>query len=200
MRTRQSRFAAVLHQREARGGVGEDEAGTARRLPNHPIDFAALVFAEVRRARIGPHPQLYADLILVGTSFGGGPAGVEVEAGLRLAKPPAVWGALYRRDDDLVPIRVGWTMRDGKPPPDVSAVYAEVHPVVGGQAFQFMREAGRERREWSLFACRDVALFSGVRSVTFGLPWRTEHGELWLRFDEPPLGITARRVVEAAVS
>lgn len=196
MRTRQSRFAAVLHQREARGGVDEDDAGAARRLPDHPIDLAALVFAEVRRSRIGSHPRLYADLILVATSSE--PGAVEVEAGLRLAKPPAAWGTLYRRDDDLVPIRVGWTMRDGKPPPDVSAVYAEVHPVVGGQAFQFMHEAGRESREGSLFASRDVALFSGVRAVTLGLPWRTEHGELWLRFDEPPLGITARRAVEAA--
>ena len=64
-------------------------------------------------------------------------------------------------------------MRDGGQAPDVATARAEVHPNGPDRwALQFIREEGqgRTRREGSLFANRDPAVFAGVASVTLGIP------------------------------
>ena len=225
MRTRQGRFAAVFflgaRRRYNDGGVEHPSPGgwTITRFPDHPIDGAALVFAEGRPA-FNPECPGIAKQVLAGVSLAGNtePSEVHIEAGLSLHVQGATAqaaaldphgdtarGVFQRGGAEMLPVRVGWRMVPGVlEAPDVAMVHAHIHPVgLDEWALQFMSDEARDgaKREGSMFASGDFGVpLATTESVTFGVPWMGPYREVWATTGAVHHDLARRAVVEAALS
>ena len=57
-------------------------------------------------------------------------------------------GVFHRSGEDLLPLRVGWSMEGAAVAPDLTTIRAEVHPYVRDEwALQCIREEGESPRE-----------------------------------------------------
>ena len=209
MHTRQRRFAAaIFHRLEDEHDTQhapapdparhESDVWAASRplVHSHPIDEVDLAFLEGPHIALAGREGINGKFVLAAVSPRGHRTADEIqfEAGL-LLRLPGLWeaatagvlagdsfgGVFHQSGEDLLPLRVGWSMEGAAVAPKLTTIHAEVHPHVQDElALQFIREEGEPPREGSLFAPPNAEAFAGVKSVTFGVPWLSPHQELVL--------------------
>ena len=215
MRTPQHRLLACRRAYdEGINGPSRDEreVGDWRVVPvgRHPIDGAArMVYAlgphTPFSARVGHHPGAAA-LVMGGVAFGDDPNEVQIAAGVSMHVPGS-WkaiaagvlpGGLFPKAGATLPVRVGWHVAGEAP--NVRLLQCHVH-AIGHDAFLVQALGDGDRKTGgSILASTTAAAFADGDTITLGLPWVIEHGELLLTFDVSHLRAAALAVVEAAVT
>ena len=158
-------------------------------------------------ARAGGLPGVGA-LAMGGVAFSDDPAEVQVAAGVSMHVPGA-WealasgvlpGALFPlpEGETALPVRVGWQVSGTAP--NVRLMQGHVH-VTGHDAFLVQVLGDGERKTGgSILASTSGEDFADGDTITLGVPWLSEHGELLLAFGVEHLRAAAQAVREAAVT
>ena len=176
----------------------------------HPIDRTArMVYAHGPhtsfRVRLGGLPAV-GGLVMGGVAFSDDPNEVQVAAGVTMHVPGS-WeaiaagvlpGGLFPKAGATLPVRVGWHVAGEAP--NVRLLQCHVH-AIGHDAFLVQALGDGVRDEGgSVLASTTAPAFEAGDTMTLGVPWVSEHGELLLTFDVSHLRAAALAVVEAAVT